>query len=87
MQHLIEVRTVGERGPAYLRFSSAPVVDSEPTADEDDVVIDRAADGSVVGIELISIVPETVVALAAAAKQLNLDLSLLFTRSLDAHAA
>jgi len=51
------------------------------------VVVDRAADGSVVRVELISIVPESIAALAAVARRLDLDLSPLFARSLPTQAA
>jgi hypothetical protein len=87
MQSLIGKHSSGPDGPVYLRFSNEPVADSGPSEEDEDVVIDFAADRSVVGVEVVAIVPETVVALAMVAKRLNLDLSPLFADSLQPTAA
>ena len=42
MQRLLDVRSEGPAGPAYLRFSHAPVTDSGPVDEDDDVVVDTA---------------------------------------------
>ncbi len=78
MQRLLDIRSSGPQGPAYLRFSHAPVATSGPVDEDDDVILDEAADGSIVGVEVVALVPQTIVALARVAERLSLDLSPLF---------
>ncbi len=81
MTQLVTVKSKGIRGPAYLIFSYAAVTSTEPTADEDEVVVDYDIDGEVVGIELVAITPDTIRGLVAVAYTHELDLSLLFTQN------
>lgn len=64
----------GIAGCPRLRFSI------EEIEEEEDVVVDYVADGSVVGVELVSICPETVAALGKVARRYDLDLGALFAR-------
>lgn len=87
MKHLLEMTTEGAQGPAYLRYARASVANTQPSEEDEDVVIDITADGSVVGVELVSVNPETIAALVKVARRLNLDLSPLFAHPITPHAA
>ncbi|HEV3157149.1 MAG TPA: DUF2283 domain-containing protein [Candidatus Baltobacteraceae bacterium] len=79
--------TEGARGPAYLRYAQTLVADTQPSEEDEDVVIDVAADGSVVGVELVSVNSATITALVKVANHLDLDLSLLFSRPITPQAS
>jgi uncharacterized protein YuzE len=87
MKQLLEMTSEGPHGPAYLYFARERVATTEPCEEEEDVVIDYAADGSVIGVELVSICPETIAALGKAARRYDLDLGALFARPITPHAA
>lgn len=80
MRPLLEMTSEGPHGPAYLYFTRERVITTEPCEEEEDVVVDYAADGSVVGVELVSICPETIAALGKVARRYDLDLGALFAR-------
>jgi uncharacterized protein YuzE len=69
------------QGPVYIRFSDEPIANTEPTEFEDDLVVDFDAAGGVVGIELVSTGLEVLEALVKVARENNLDLTALVTRS------
>jgi uncharacterized protein YuzE len=80
MKGIEVVTSEGPRGPAYIRFSRAPVASTEPTEAQDEVVVDYDAAGAVVGIELVSLGPDMITALVDVARKHDLDLSALFAR-------
>jgi len=88
MKQLLEMTSEGARGPAYLYFAHERVATTAPCEEDEDVVVDYAADGSVIGVELVSICPETIVVLGKVARRYDLDLGALFARPIvPPHAA
>jgi Protein of unknown function (DUF2283) len=87
VKQLLEMTSEGTHGPAYLYFAREKVATTEPCEDEEDVVVDYAEDGSVIGVELVSICPETITALGNVARRFDLDLGPLFARPIEPHAA
>lgn len=75
------ITSEGPRGPAYVRFSSEPVARTEPTETDDEVIVDYATDGGVVGVELVSLSAETIEALVGVARKNDLDLAGLFAKA------
>lgn len=69
------------KGPIYLRYDERGRVDrTEPPDDDEDVMIDFAADGSVVGVEVVAAVSETIAVLTKVAAEYGLDLRPLFAK-------
>lgn len=87
MKSIRSIRSEGPQGPVYIAFSDEDVADTEPIEENDEVVVDFGADGSVVGIELVSVSSETLAGLLLVAKTHKLDLSALFARSLSPQRA
>ena len=81
MKSIELVTSEGQDGPVYVRFSREKVASTDPTEVEDEVVVDYDAAGQVVGIELVSICPETIAAFVDAARQHDLDIRALFART------
>ncbi|MFY9780671.1 MAG: DUF2283 domain-containing protein [Candidatus Baltobacteraceae bacterium] len=87
MRGIEVVTSEGPAGPAYVQFSRNSVARTEPTEIDDEVIVDYDADGSIVGIELVSISNETISALLEVARRNELDLSALLSRSFAAPSA
>jgi uncharacterized protein YuzE len=81
VKSILCVTSEGARGPAYIRFSREPIVFTEPTEAQDEVVVDYDAVGGVVGIELVSLGLKMFTALVDVAYKHDLDLSTLLSRS------
>ncbi len=81
MRSIREVTSEGERGPAYIRFSLDPVARTEPWQPDSDLVVDYNAAGDVVGVEVVTVGPSVIDALAAVARRHDLDLSALVAHS------
>lgn len=81
MPGILLVTSEGPWGPAYIRFSHESVASTEPTEEQDEVVVDYDAAGQVVGVELVSLGVEAIAAFVTMARKHDLDLSALFARS------
>lgn len=87
MTELLAIDSDGPRGPVYLTFSEAVIATTEPTEDDDELVVDYDALGGVVGVEIVAVTPARIVRLVALAATHELDLGALFTRSTLSPAA